>query len=184
MIGKIKMDIEKCFEILELDRSASPDEIKQAYKDTVNVWHPDRFSSNPRLQQKAEEKLKEVNIAYDTLKSYLSSEQQREPKQKKAEANVKTETVKKTKDKAEYQKTQSDAASYDKTEAFVEAGAGIALNLWSHLSSFLKRVATEITTGIKQGEFNQSQKNAGGSGRGRRRGKGMGKGRGMGRGPR
>ncbi|MCD6353713.1 MAG: DnaJ domain-containing protein [Proteobacteria bacterium] len=174
------MDIEKCLKILEVDRSASPDEIKQAYKDTVNVWHPDRFSSNPRLQQKAEEKLKEVNIAYETLKSYLSSEQ--EPKQKKPETDVKTGTVKKTKDKAEYQKTQPNAKSENKTEAFVEAGTGIALNLWSHLSSLFKSIATEITKEIKQGKFNQSQRDAGGSGRGKRRGKGMGGGRGMGRG--
>ena len=64
------MDIEKCFEIFELDRRASPYEVKQAYKDIVNVWHPDRFSNNPRLKQKAEEKLKEINVAYETLKSY------------------------------------------------------------------------------------------------------------------
>ena len=108
------MDIEQSFEILELDRGASTDEIKQSYKDIVAVWHPDRFSNNPRLKQKAEEKLKEVNVAYDTLKSYLSSEQQMEPKQEKA---------------------QPDAAPYDKTEAMVEAGTGIALSLWSCLSS-------------------------------------------------
>ncbi|MBW1888862.1 MAG: molecular chaperone DnaJ, partial [Deltaproteobacteria bacterium] len=45
--------------MFELDRLASPYEVKQAYKDIVNVWHPDRFSNNPRLKQKAEEKLKE-----------------------------------------------------------------------------------------------------------------------------
>lgn len=176
------MDIKKCFEILELDRSASPDEIKQAYKDTANVWHPDRFPSNPRLQQKAEEKLKEVNIAYDTLKSYLSSEKQREPKQKKSEADVKTETVKKTNAEEKYQTPQPNAKSENKTEAFVETGTSIALNLWSHLSSLFKRIATDLKTEIKQGEFNQSQRNAGSSGRGRKRGKGMGGGRGMGRG--
>jgi len=123
------MDIEQSFEILELDRGASTDEIKQSYKDIVTVWHPDRFSNNPRLKQKAEEKLKEVNVAYDTLKSYLSSEQRMEPKQEKTEANVKTETVKKTKNKAQYQKAQPNATAYDKTEAVVEAGTGIALSL-------------------------------------------------------
>jgi len=35
------MDIEQSFEILELDRGASTDEIKQSYKDIVAVWHPD-----------------------------------------------------------------------------------------------------------------------------------------------
>ena len=112
------MDIEKCLKILEVDRSASPDELKQAYKDTVNVWHPDRFSSNPRLQQKAEEKLKEVNIAYDTLKSYLSSEQQSRSKQKTSAAKAKPNTVKKTRPGADYQTPQPNAKSENKTWQF------------------------------------------------------------------
>jgi len=171
------MDIEKCFKILEVDRNASPDEIKQAYKDTVNVWHPDRFSSNSRLQQKAEEKLKEVNRAYETLQSYLSSEQHRSPKQKKPAADSKNVTVKKTKPEEKYQTPQPNTKSENKTEAFVETGTGIVLNLWSHLSSLFKSIATEITKEIKQGKFNQSQRDAGGSGRrGGRRGKGMGRG--------
>ena len=160
------MDIEQSFEILELDRGASTDEIKQSYKDIVTVWHPDRFSNNPRLKQKAEEKLKEVNVAYDTLKSYLSSEQQMEPKQEKA---------------------QPDAAPYDKTEAMVEAGTGIALSLWSYLSSLFQSVVTDVKTGMEQGGLDQSQRGAGCGGRGRRRDKGMGRrgggrGRGKGRG--
>ena len=179
------MDIEQSFEILELDHGASTDEIKQSYKDIVTVWHPDRFSNNPRLKQKAEEKLKEVNVAYDTLKSYLSSEQRMEPKQEKAEANVKTETVKKTKNKAQYQKAQPDAAAYDKTEAVVEAGTGIALSLWSCLSSLFQSVVTDVKTGMEQGRLGQSQRGAGCGGRSRRREKGMGRcggGRGRGRG--
>jgi hypothetical protein len=167
------MDIEQSFEILELDRGASTDEIKQSYKDIVTVWHPDRFSNNPRLKQKAEEKLKEVNVAYDTLKSYLSSEQRMEPKQEKAEANVKTETA------------QPDATAYDKTEAVVEAGTGIALSLWSCLSSLFQSVVTDVKTGMEQGGVDQPQRGANCGGRGRRRDKGMGRcggGRGKGRG--
>jgi curved DNA-binding protein CbpA len=34
------------------------------------VWHPDRFPNDPRLQEKAQEKLKEINLAYDYLKSH------------------------------------------------------------------------------------------------------------------
>jgi len=158
------MDIKQSFEILELDRGASTDEIKQSYKDIVTVWHPDRFSNNPRLRQRAEEKLKEVNAAYDTVKSYLSSEQRMEPKQENA---------------------QPDAAPYDKTKAVVEAGTGIALSLWSYLSSLFKNVVTDVKTGMEQGSLDQSQRGAGCGGRGRRRDKGMGRrggGRGKGRG--
>jgi len=70
--GKENKDerIEKCFEILGLTPRASEVEIKQAYKDLVNVWHPDRFNTNPRLQQKAQEKLKVINAAYEYIKSF------------------------------------------------------------------------------------------------------------------
>ena len=67
------MDIKRCFEILELDMGASPDEVRQAYKDIVSVWHPDRFSHNPRLKKKAEGKIKEINAAYDTITKWMSS---------------------------------------------------------------------------------------------------------------
>jgi hypothetical protein len=42
-------------------------ELKAAYRDLAKVWHPDRFSHDPRLQQKAQEKLKEINEAYEQL---------------------------------------------------------------------------------------------------------------------
>lgn len=50
--------------ILGVQAGAGPDEIKQAYRDLVQVWHPDRFAGNPRLQKKAEETLKRINLAY------------------------------------------------------------------------------------------------------------------------
>ncbi len=57
------------FEILETEPDASIDDIKQAYRDLVNVWHPDRFLHNARLKQKAEEKMKEINKAYNIILS-------------------------------------------------------------------------------------------------------------------
>lgn len=58
------------YQVLEIEAGASQDDIKQAYKDLAKVWHPDRFFDSPRLQQKAEEKLKQINAAYEFLKSY------------------------------------------------------------------------------------------------------------------
>jgi DnaJ-domain-containing protein 1 len=62
--------INRCIEILGLKSGASQEEVNQAYKDLVNVWHPDRFVGNPRLQKKAEEKVKEINAAYEYIKSF------------------------------------------------------------------------------------------------------------------
>ena len=72
------MDIQQYYEVLELNPGASSEDVLQAYKDLVNVWHPDRFSKTPRLRKKAEKKLKEVNGAYEKLQSYLSDLDQSE----------------------------------------------------------------------------------------------------------
>ncbi|MFC1813312.1 J domain-containing protein [Thermodesulfobacteriota bacterium] len=69
------MDIQKCFNILELRQDATPEEACQAYRDLAAIWHPDRCAHNPRLQQKAEEKLKEINVAYEQVKSFLTMKQ-------------------------------------------------------------------------------------------------------------
>ncbi|MHB8068224.1 MAG: J domain-containing protein [Desulfobaccales bacterium] len=60
-------DFKRSCQILGLDAGASRAEIKQAYRDLVHVWHPDRFAQNPRLQTKAEAKLKEINVAYEQV---------------------------------------------------------------------------------------------------------------------
>ncbi len=62
--------INRSIEILGLKPGASQEEVNQAYRDLVNVWHPDRFVGNPRLEKKAEEKVKEINAAYEYIKSF------------------------------------------------------------------------------------------------------------------
>ena len=42
-------------------------QVQKAYRDLVQVWHPDRFTNNERLQSKAQEQLKEINLAYEYL---------------------------------------------------------------------------------------------------------------------
>jgi len=60
--------MEKLLELFGLDRDFTRAELDQAYRDLVQVWHPDRYSYNPRLQHKAEETLKEINNAYELLR--------------------------------------------------------------------------------------------------------------------
>src|SRR5580765_6613734 len=62
-------DISKSYHVLGLAAGASPEEAKQAYRDLVNVWHPDRFSHDERLRLIAQEKLKEINGAYELVKA-------------------------------------------------------------------------------------------------------------------
>lgn len=65
-------DIDRCYEILEIEPGASQEEIKRAYRDLAFVWHPDRFAHNDRLQQKAEQRLTEINQAYEELMLFLT----------------------------------------------------------------------------------------------------------------
>ena len=58
----------KYYDILGIKNGASTEEIRQAYRDLVKVWHPDRFINDQRLQKMANEKLKEIIDAYEKLK--------------------------------------------------------------------------------------------------------------------
>jgi hypothetical protein len=61
--------VNEALDVLGLKRGASPIAIKEAYRDLVKVWHPDRFGADARLRRKAEDKLKEINNAYRVLQS-------------------------------------------------------------------------------------------------------------------
>jgi hypothetical protein len=173
------MDLKQCFEILELNPDASTDEVQQAYKDLVNIWHPDRFAGNPRLRRKAETKLKEINRAYAMVNSFLSSgpdalEATQEQQYKEPRASEQAEAQP---DKGDY-----EAESKTTTEAVVEAGTVAVLNLWSYLSTRLRRVIAEQVRAFKEGAQPEQQ----GPIRRQNRpmGRGQGRGTGRGRGPR
>ena len=55
--------------VLGLDAGATASEIKQAWRDLCQIWHPDRLGHNDRLRTKATAKLAEINDAYDVLRS-------------------------------------------------------------------------------------------------------------------
>jgi hypothetical protein len=63
--------MKKYFEILELDVSASIEEVEQAYKELTEAWRPENYQNLPRFKRKAEIKLEEINDAYERIRSYL-----------------------------------------------------------------------------------------------------------------
>lgn len=65
--NKPRSQIVRCCAILGITPPASPEEVRQAYRDLVQVWHPDRFTHNARLQKKAEARMREINQAYEAL---------------------------------------------------------------------------------------------------------------------
>lgn len=54
------------YEVLDLQKGATKEEIKKAYLEMVKKYHPDKYKDNP-LKDLAEEKLKEINEAYNIL---------------------------------------------------------------------------------------------------------------------
>ena len=63
--------IGKFLDLFDLGRDFSDEQLKAAYKDLVQVWHPDKYSNNERLRVRAESKIKLINEAYGTLEEIL-----------------------------------------------------------------------------------------------------------------
>ena len=61
--------------VLGIDSTATPEDLKKAYRDLVKQWHPDQFQNNSRLQSNAQEKLQEINEAYRQLQPLILKSQ-------------------------------------------------------------------------------------------------------------
>jgi len=117
----IPMNIRRSFEILEIGADATEDEARQAYKDLVAVWHPDRFFHNPRLKKKAEEKLIEANLAFENVRAFFSAGRKKQTSDGK----------------------QKEKDGFSKTELAAELGTGAVLTLWSYLSDKVNHILSE-----------------------------------------
>jgi len=178
------MEIQRCLEILELSKDSSSEEVRQAYKDLVNIWHPDRIGNNPRLKKKAEEKLKDINIAYEELSSFLSS------RPKAPHTVQKTSPTVQKKPREQPQTEVFHAADRAKTEikkapkpnVDIQPIADFFSSLWKFLSKALEAL------NAAQGPSNEPMRTRtsfGPTGGQRQdRSRGMGRGRGMGGGGR
>lgn len=64
-------NLEQHYKVLGLEPGASLEEVNQAYKDLVFIWHPDRVpQENERLVKKSVAKIQQINEARDSLRSY------------------------------------------------------------------------------------------------------------------
>ena len=59
------------YSVLGVKPDASDQEIKKAYRELARKYHPDNYQNNP-LADLAEEKMKEVNLAYEAIQKQRS----------------------------------------------------------------------------------------------------------------
>ncbi|WP_420321099.1 TerB family tellurite resistance protein [Flagellimonas sp.] len=59
---------DNAYKILEIEKTASDDDVKKAYRTMAKKYHPDRVvTENEAIKKGAEEKFKEVQKAYETI---------------------------------------------------------------------------------------------------------------------
>jgi nucleotide-binding universal stress UspA family protein len=63
--------IGRFLDLFDLGRNFTDEELRAAYRDLVQVWHPDKYSNNERLRIRAESKIKLINEAFGTLGELL-----------------------------------------------------------------------------------------------------------------
>ena len=61
------------FEVLGINRGATDEEVKNAYRALARKYHPDNFDESNPLKDLANEKMQEINVAYDQIQEMRSS---------------------------------------------------------------------------------------------------------------
>lgn len=96
------------YTVLGIDASASDDEVKKAYRELARKYHPDNYQNNP-LADLAEEKMKEVNEAYDAI-TKMRSGASSGPYQTGYQSQQ------------SYQRSSGGASSYAQVRQYINAG--------------------------------------------------------------
>ncbi len=71
----MRLNKQQAYRVLGINSHATPREAKIAYLKLVKRWHPDRFLSGDRLKPKAEELIRQINLAYERVRSDMPSDQ-------------------------------------------------------------------------------------------------------------
>ncbi len=67
---KQKYTYGECYRILNIKPGCNWSELRKAYKVQIQKWHPDRFKEGSSKKYAAEEKIKDINTAYQQLLTY------------------------------------------------------------------------------------------------------------------
>jgi hypothetical protein len=67
------MDLRTAFATLGLDETAPIEAIRDAYRDLVKIWHPDRFPDDARVKARADDMMRAINVAYDIALAHATA---------------------------------------------------------------------------------------------------------------
>jgi tetratricopeptide (TPR) repeat protein len=130
------------FKILGLEITATPADIKQAYRSLAKKWHPDRFVNQPQLLAQAQQEIQKINQAYAALKNYLPEEQSTKSKPEFVFVKVKTAP------EIHYQRGVEFAEAEQNEEAIKEFSQAIKLDN-NHLKAYQYRAFLLSKLGYK-----------------------------------
>jgi len=105
---KQKYSFEDCYKILNTNTECSWNALRKSYKLLIQKWHPDRYKDGSTEKHTAEEKIKELNKAYQQLLKYYRK-------------NGALPRIEPTKPRSEQKNTnQNSAQSRPQTPSFTE----------------------------------------------------------------
>lgn len=76
------MDLREAYRVLEVPVGASEDAVREARKTLAKVWHPDRHANDPELAKKAQQKLADINTAFEMIRAAKFPSSVEEPRPK------------------------------------------------------------------------------------------------------
>jgi DnaJ family protein B protein 4 len=75
-----RMDLREAYRVLEVPVGASEAAVREARKTLAKVWHPDRHANDPELAKKAQQKLADINTAFEAIRAASFPSSVAEPK--------------------------------------------------------------------------------------------------------
>jgi len=142
---------DEALRVLGVAASATPQEIKLAYRRMVKAWHPDRHGADEGRRARAEEALKQVIAAYQCVRGGVPPPEPQDARQGKSETSASMFSIHPTapppgRSRAQSHPTRTDRGRRRKREsavggllAIATLGVFVSLAAWSMATPELER---------------------------------------------